>query len=330
MARPERDGPRIIDVGAHCHPDDPPENEFFHGFIDRSIGEPVYRDLDAYARRYEAAGLDGAVLSQPFYMGHGDMERVVAANDAMAEVTADRPEFYPLAAIPTAAGGEAAAAEFERCLDAGFHGGSIETETEGIELHHDEVAPILEVADEAGAPILVHPKLNDSVGSEALSDAWLLNAVFGRETALCASICKVIHTGVLDRYQDLHLVYHHTGGNIASMLGRLRNQFAKFPPAEWFDDPPEPVKTYPAFKAQLESRIFVDTSGYDGDPAVFRNALTAFPTSQLLFGTDFPFETRTKADFERMLAPVEAELPQGEAAGVLGGNALDLLVNVEG
>jgi hypothetical protein len=85
MARTERDGPEIIGFGAHCHPNDPPENGFFHGFIDRSIGEPVYRDLDVYARRYDAAGLDGAVLSQPFYMAHADVERVVTANDAMAE-----------------------------------------------------------------------------------------------------------------------------------------------------------------------------------------------------------------------------------------------------
>lgn len=320
--------PTVIDFSAHIHPDDPPENAFFHGFIDRSLGEPVYRDIDALERRYLDAGIDGAVLSQPFYMGHDDVDRTAAANDALIEAIDGRDSYYGLAAIPTAAGPEAAAAEFERCLSAGLHGGSLETESAGLELHHADLEPVLEVADRAGAPVLVHPKLHDSLGeSTTLDDAWLLNAVFGREAALCASLTKVIHTGVLDRFPGLDLVYHHTGGNVAAMLGRLRNQLEKFPPSEWFDEAPEPIKGFDAFRDQLESRVYLDTAGYDGASPAFEAAVSTLPASQLVFGTDFPFETRTTADFDRMVAPIRSGVSRTDARRILGGTALDLLAN---
>jgi predicted TIM-barrel fold metal-dependent hydrolase len=319
----------IIDFGAHIHPDDPPENEFFHGFIERDLGEPVYRDLEAYTRRYEAAGLDGAALSQPYYMGQEDVDRVRHANDVLLEGIEGRENYHGLASIPTAAGGEAAAAEFERCLDRGMDGGAVETRSGGIELHHEEAEPILEVADRTGVPVLVHPKLHDSVAPDAFDDTWLLNATWGREAALATSIAKVIHTGVLDRYPNLNLVYHHTGGNVAGMLGRHHNQLEKFSPREWAQAKGEsleaPVKSFDAFQRQLEERIFVDTAGYYGYHNVLRSALMQFPTSQLLFGTDFPFETRTREDFEDMISVVEREAGTPDAERILGANALDLL-----
>ena len=321
----------IIDFCAHIHPDDPPETEFFNAFIGGDVGEPVYRDIDVYTRHYERAGIDGAVLSQPLYMGHEDVDRVRGANDLLLEQIEGREHYYGLASIPTAAGGEAAAAEFERALEAGYNGGAMETRSGGIEPHHAEAEPILEVADRTGAPILIHPKLEDSLAPGALDDTWLLNAIFGREVAIAASLSKVIHTGVLDRYPDLNLVFHHTGGNVASMLGRVQNMLVMFRPEEWAELKGEPldaqVKAFEAFERQLQERVYIDTSGYYGYPNVLRSALMQFPTSQLLFGTDFPFEVRSEADFADMISVVEREVGSHDAGRILGGNALDLLVN---
>ena len=319
----------VIDFAAHAHPDDPPENEYAHKFVRSDLGVEVWHDMGALADCYAETGIDGAVLSQPYYMGLGDVDRVRASNDAMLDAIDGMAHFYSLASIPTAAGGEAAAEEFERCLEAGHHGGALDTRSEGIELHHDELAPVLEVAHRAGAPLLVHPKLLDSLHPDALDDTYMLNAVFGRDVALAASLSKVIHTGVLDRYPDLNLVYHHTGGNIASAIGRMQNQMEKFPPEVWSDAAEGTVKSFDAFLRQMEERIYVDTSGYSGYSNVLRSALSAFPTSQLLLGTDFPFETRFPDEFERFVASVEEEVSETDAEMILGRNALDLLVNVE-
>ncbi|MFA1609761.1 amidohydrolase family protein [Halobellus rubicundus] len=315
----------IIDFAAHIHPDDPPENEFAHRFVERDIGD-VYRNIERYSECYDQAGIDSAVLSQPYYLGHHSAERARSANDALFEIIRDRPKYYGLASIPTAAGGEEAAAEFERCLNAGFNGGALETKTDGIELHDAEVEPILEVADQTGAPILVHPKLNESLHPDALDDTWMLNAVFGREVALAESICKVVHTGVLDRYPNLNLVYHHTAGNIASMMGRIHNQMEKFPPEVWAGSADDQIKSYREFKRQLESRIYLDISGHYGQNSTLRTALSEFPTSQLLFGTDFPFETRTTEDFDQFVNSVGAECSETDAHRIFSENALNLLV----
>lgn len=324
---------KIIDFCAHIHPDDPSETEFFNRFIEDDIGEPVYKDLDAYVRHYEEAGLDGAVLSQPFYMGHDDVERTRTANDALLEGIADREDYYGLAAIPTAAGGDAAAEEFERCLEAGFHGGSMETRSGGIEPHHEEVEPIFEVAEEYGAPILIHPKLDDSLSPDALDDTWLLNAIFGREVAIAASIVKAVHTGVYDRHPDLNLVFHHNGGNIAAMMGRAHNMLEMFPPEKWFNQKGETldaqVKDFDAFQKQLEERVYIDTAGFYGYNNVMRSSLMEFPTSNVLFGTDFPFEVRSKEGFEDMITVVERETGSPDTERILSGNVLDLLANVE-
>ena len=330
MARFDRSALSIVDFASHLHPSDPDNKD--HEYIDEELGEPVYLDPEAHLRANHAAGVDGAVLSQPVFMGHPDLEATREANDAMLEVVESYDEYHGLAAIPTGAGVEAAAGEFERCLDAGFNGGGLETlSPDGLEVHHDEMAPILEIADRTGAPILVHPKLHGSLNSDVLDDSWLLNASLGRDAGLAASIVKVVHTGVFDRYPNLKLVFHHTGGNVASMMGRVQNMLVMFRPEEWAELKGEPldaqVKDFPAFERQLQERVYVDTAGHYGYHSVLRSALMQFPTSQLLFGTDFPFEVRSQADFADYISVIEREVGSEDAERILSGNVLDLLVN---
>ena len=87
--------------------------------IERFDGSSVATDVDELLARLDAAGVDAGVLSQPLHMGSGDAAAVAEANDSLLEVIDAHEEFYGLAAIPTAAGGETAAREFERALDAG-------------------------------------------------------------------------------------------------------------------------------------------------------------------------------------------------------------------
>lgn len=310
-------GEYVFDFGGHVHPD-------------RTAPEPIrqlnsfvgdhHTDVDTLARWYADAGVDGAALSQPFYLGHGDADRTADANDALLEATDDYPDLYGLAAIPTAAAGDVAASEFERCLENGYAGGAVETRSGGIELTDPEVEPILEVADRTGVPLLVHPKLDDSVHPEALDDAYRLNAIFGREVALCESLCTVIHDGVLDRYPNLTLVYHHFGGNVASMLGRVHVQLD---PGRWPGQ--EATVGFDEFERTLTDRIYVDTCGFFGYTAPMRAALEVFPPSQILFATDAPYEPRSPAEVRTMAGAVEEVASEDASAGILGGNALELV-----
>ncbi|MGM0592302.1 MAG: amidohydrolase family protein [Halobacteriota archaeon] len=312
-----------IDFGAHVYTESVFPEYRRTGGLGPVLG-PLEWDPETFAQMYEDAGMDGAVVSQPIYMGSADVDAVAAGNDSLVEITEAYDQFYGLGAIPVAAGGEAAAEEFERFLDMGLNGAGLETKTDGIELTDEELEPVFEVADRTGAPIMVHPKIDDSVAEGALDDRWRLNAIFGREAALSESIFKVIHEGVLERYPNLNLVYHHLGGNISGMMGRIELQLDD---GRWPGQ--EHVKSYEEFRAELEDRIYLDTSGFFGDHAAARNAMEVFPSSQILFGTDAPYEPRTADELRKLELAFAENASTTDANRILRDNALDLMVNVD-
>lgn len=322
MAKKSNELGRIIDFGAHFCPSSPPDDKDGHQFIKEQQGAALYADIEALRNRYAEAGVDGVTLSREDVIGSDDVEKVRRENDAMLEIAQKHDDIYTLAAIPTGAGSDQAAAELRRCLQSGHHGGVIRTESNGIELHHVEVESIFEVASQFEAPLMVHPKVHDSLHPEVLNDEWRLNAIFGREVAVCESIFKVVHSGVLDRFPDLDLVFHHLGGNIASMIGRIRGELDE---RDWPDT--EQLKPYTEFRTQLERRVMLDTAGFYGDPAAFRATFNVFSPSNILFGSDFPYETRTAEDFRNIISTIQECCTESETRDVLGRNARSLLSN---
>lgn len=310
-----------VDFGAHLYPESVYPSAIRDGPMGELLGARM-SDPDRVATLYESAGIDRAVLSQPFYMGSSDVDGVQAANDALLDVVQEYDRFYGLAAIPVTAGGETAAAEFERALEAGYHGGAVETKTDGVELTDDALEPVFEVAERYDAPLLVHPKLDESLHPDALDDTHLLNAIFGREAALSESISAVIHEGVLDAYPELNLVFHHLGGNIASMLGRVALQLD---PGRWPGQ--EAVVSYDEFKKYLEERIYLDTAGFFGYERPLLATFGELPISQVLFGSDYPFEPRNADELARLDEAIGRTVSRTDARRVRSENALDLLVD---
>ena len=178
----------VIDFGAHYLATETDQAKRY----DELVGSRI-RDPKQYLEWFEKGGFDGAVLSQPHFMGHPDREKAAGSNDDLWEVVRSFDEFYGLAALPIGAGGTEAASEFERCLNNGFHGGALSAELNGVDLVHKEVAPVLEVANQTGAPLFVHPTSNTELRSLVLPDEYQINSAYGREARLCGSISNVIH-----------------------------------------------------------------------------------------------------------------------------------------
>ena len=314
----------VVDFGAHFYEPMPEAQRENIGGIEAYDGDAIGTDVDVLRARYAEAGVDAVVLSQPYHMGSSDLEATRVGNDGLLEVVTEHDDLYGLAAIPTAAGGPEAAQEFERALEAGYNGGALETNSDGIELCEDYMDPIFEVADEWGAPVLVHPKLNDSLGPGTLDEHYALNTIFGREIAIAESISKVIHEGVYDRYEDLTLVFHHNGGNLAAFLGRIEGSLGRAHRGGNDD-----LKTFEEFREAFEERVYVDTAGYYGDAHQFRRTLEALPAVNMLYATDFPFETLSPSKFQEIVGAIEEVRGGHERDAILGGNALDLMVNVD-
>lgn len=305
----------VVDFAAHFYPreladtaaaeSDPAKDE--RAGLDRK------HDPETLIDEMQAAGVDAMVLSDPDHLGHDDVEAVAHANDVLIEYVRDYDEFYGLAAIPEGGSGEVAAAEFERCIDMGFHGGGLDKTHRA--LTDPEMEPVLEIADLTGAPILSH--------SVKLGNAeYRRNAIFGREHAHQESLYDFVHSGLFDRYPDLKIVWHHLGGNFASMLGRVHLQNE---PGRWHGQ--EGMKSFDEFRSILEDRVYIDTSGFYGYPGPVRTALEEFPSTQVLFATDYPWEPRSAADVSGFVEAVVESCPRRNARQVLGENALDVLVN---
>lgn len=327
--RPSRETPRV-DFGAHFYPEIPDELKTKHEDIERYDGDPICTDPNSIRDRYATAGVDNVVLSMPHYMGSSDADAVAVANENLLDVVEAHEEFFGLAAIPVAAGGERAADEFQQALDAGYHGGALETSTDdGTELIDKALKPVFEIANQTGAPILVHPNVsfqeehdNDTDKIDEPEDRYKLNSIFGTENALARSMCKVVHEGIFDRYPNLNLVYHHNGGNIACMLSRIELWLNRI-----HRNDGEHLKTHDEFVEQIENHVYVDTAGYYGAPGPFRKTFEVFPASQVLFATDFPYETLRPETFQKIMDTIDGLRPRSETDAVLGGNALDLLHN---
>lgn len=323
MSEPASDG--VVDFGAHLHPEATIPDEMRDRPLTRHLGELEY-DASALAEWFDAGGIDEAVLSQPYFTGHDDLAATAAANDALLAVLDARDRFYGLAAVPVGAGAEAAASELVRCLDAGYNGGAVETSTGDVDLTSPAMEPVLEVADDAGAPLFVHPKLHDSLHPDVLDDDYLLNAIVGREAALLESICTVVHDDLFASYPDLDLVYHHLGGNLGSTMGRIELQLD---PGRW-PGRQEHVRSYEAFRADLDEHVHVDTAGFFARRSPLEAAVEELPVGNVLLGTDAPYEPRTADELARFVDVVETVLPPADARRVLRDNALRLLVNVDG
>ena len=315
----------VIDFGGHFYTNRLPHRPEQFDAFDDLVGS-AFTDPEAYAEVQRAAGITGTVLVAPIYVqGVEDPAAVAEANDALLEVAEAHDHFVgALAAVPFNASGEVAADEFERCLDAGFDGGVIETiNDDGVELIDPEVEPILEVADRSGAPLFVHPRAWSSLSPDhdVLGGPYRSDEIFGREVTLMDSLCKVVHEGVLDRYPDLDLVYDHTGGNIASNLGRIEYQLD----ADRWPGDFQHLKDWDDFREQLEERIYLKMSGYYGYHAPLRATLEEFPAGNVLFGTDFPFEVRTSEELAECVETVDDLTSRADGRRILAENCRELL-----
>ncbi|MDX1747559.1 MAG: amidohydrolase family protein, partial [Halobacteriales archaeon] len=307
----------VVDFGAHFYPEEIKEHLSFTGggsHSDEYAGLDRMHDPETRIREMKAAGVDAQVNSITTFMGHDDADVVAETNDALVEYVHEYDEFYGLASLPTAAGGDVAAEEFERCIDNGFNGVAL-NETH-VSLTDEEMEPVYEVAESTGAPVFVH------VPSLPYIDLRF-NATFGRERALQESIAAVIHRGVYDRHPDVKMVWHHLGGNIAAMIGRIHLHLDE---GRW--PLQEDLKPFDEFKRQLEEFVYVDTSGFFGYSAPIRIALEEFPSTQILYATDYPGEPRGADELAAFIDAITGSANLNDAERILGANALELMVNV--
>jgi aminocarboxymuconate-semialdehyde decarboxylase len=202
-------------------------------------------------------------------------------NDGIAAAARSHPEsFIGFATVPLQ-DVAAAVAELDRAtVELGLRGVEILTSINGVGLDTPTLDPFWAEAERLDVPILIHP--HDVAGAERL-DGYYLRNLIGNPTETAIAGARLLFSGVLERFPSLRIILSHGGGSLPHISGRLRHGFAVRPEArERARDP----------LAQL-GRLFYDTIVFD--PLILRHLVAVVGASQVVLGTDYPFDMGEEA-----------------------------------
>lgn len=199
-----------------------------------------------------------------------------AINDGLASAIAEHPDaFVGFATVPLQ-DVSAAVVELERALDAlGFRGVEIASNLNGVELDDASLEPFWELAAARRIPILIHPHY--IAGPDRMGSYYFRNLIGNPvETALAGA--RLLFGGVLERHPNLRVILSHGGGALTHLIGRLEHGYAVRPEARLRASDPS---------AHLR-RLYYDTIVFD--PGVLRHIVETVGASQVVLGTDYPFD----------------------------------------
>lgn len=279
----------------------------------KDFGALRFADMDQ-------AGIDLQVLSH----GPPGLQRVEAGaapglarrvNDRLRERVAEHPDrLAGFAALPTAAGGEAAADELERCVrDLGFKGGLVNGLTEGRFLDEPRFRPLFARAEALDVPLYIHPADPDPdvtrryFGDYARTHPMFLRAAWGFTIETGTQAMRLVLSGLFDEHPKLKIILGHLGETIPYLLTRIDETLSR----------DTPMKN---FREVFVRHFYVTTSGFFSDAAL-RLCLEELGVERVLFSIDWPFASNSAgAQWIR-----NAKLTPAQRDMVMGGNARALL-----
>jgi len=232
-----------------------------------------------------------AVSLPPFLMGSTctdeDLvgEVVRRGNDALAEYVAQAP--HRLVGLGTAPVGlEEVAQEASRVLDLGMPGVAIGTRGAGRELDHPVNEDLWRLLAERQALAFLHPSGVPDL--PRITDYYLPQLLgYPMETAI--AVTRLTFAGVRESH-DFPLCLAHGGGCLPSLRGRLDLGWERKDVA---CSTPRPPSAY-------IRGLYFDTAVFSDD--VLADLIGAFGASQVVIGTDFPFELADRNPLESVAA----------------------------
>ncbi len=328
-------GHRSLVIDMHCHmlvtqaeeaalphrPKVPEPTQRFSSPESRQVsGEMLARireritGVDRRLAEMDAAGIDIQVLSPApnhyCYWAEEELglELARCVNNHLAEVAASHPDRLMAFATVPLQSPRSAVAELQRCVrDLGMRGVEISSNVNGEELSDPRFRPFFAAAEELGVVVFMHP--SGFTGGERLSN-YHLNNVIGNPLDTTVALSHLIFSGTLDRYPGLKLLLAHGGGLMPAYSGRFDHAHHARRDCRHCQHPP----------SHYLRRTFFDTVVFD--PEQLRFLVRQFGASQLLAGTDFPYDMEEAALIDFVC---RAGLTDTETRDILGMNAAHLL-----
>jgi predicted TIM-barrel fold metal-dependent hydrolase len=177
-------------------------------------------------------------------------------------------------------------------------------------LGYSEFQPVFDELNRRKAVVYTHPTLPNCCVN-LVRDVPAASVEYGADTT--RTIVNLIFSGASQRYGDIDFIFSHGGGVLTAVAERLQIQMVSTPPYAG-----------KITRAQVDhelNRFFYDTAQVSN--AVTIEALAKLvPTSQIVFGSDFPFrssEEHVKGLAERFKGEVLQGIERDNAARILPG-----------
>ena len=320
-------GRRVVDVHAHFAPltsssstgpdpwisrDGSATAVWYHGsHVDSIVREVV--DPTILIAGEQAIGIQEAVLSPwvALLPQTEDPNLAEAAcqrlNAAMAETVAREPRLSAMAAVPMIEPARAIRVLTE-ARAGGLTGVEIVPTVAGEFVGGERFEEFWASVAETRTPVFIHPS-SKGMGIDALQGGYLWNSVGNPvETAIVGA--QLVLSGLVERYPDLRIILAHAGGVLPSVFGRIDHSFSVRP------EPKSRLSHEPSWSFR---RLFYDTIAH-GERELAA-LLAAVGPSQLLFGTDHPFDM---GDYDQLTGLESLGLDPVALEAILGGTAARL------
>jgi aminocarboxymuconate-semialdehyde decarboxylase len=262
---------------------------------ERMMGlDPTLRDLDA---RFELMDELGADYRQVLVMAHTSVEheppevaRELArvGNQELAALVAAHPDrFAGWVAQAALQDGRRGLEAIEEAIGDGALGVQVFTAMQGRCLDHPDYEPFFALMARLDRPVWIHPNRTVQWSDFPLTEPESRHGLYvraGWPTDTTVTMARLVYAGYLERWPDLKIVVHHSGGTVPMLAGRLKT-----------------LQTTPdneAVAARLQvgpleylKRFYADTANF-GNPIALQAALDFFGPDHVLFATDFGFSTK--------------------------------------
>jgi aminocarboxymuconate-semialdehyde decarboxylase len=251
--------------------------------------------LDKILEEQDRAGIDMVVLCPWVQLLGREPER---QNEALANLVSDR----------VACLGTASLDDPDQLVavmgDGRLSGVEVAASFDGEYLGADRFRPFWAAAEETRAIVFVHPTTR-GFQAPIFDEHYLWNTI-GNPLETTITAAHMVLQGVLDEHPSLTVILAHGGGAVPALRGRLAHH-------QSFAEPGRDVL------AGLR-RFYYDTVVFD--PGVLRAVIDFAGASQVLLGSDYPFDM---GDDRPANVVKQAQLSAADEAAILGGNALRLL-----
>jgi 6-methylsalicylate decarboxylase len=281
LAQAASEKPYRIDVHHHLSPP-----SYIQAVVENHLGSPpqVKWTPEKSLADMDAAGIQVSMLSvtQPgvnFTSGETARKLCRESNEYAAKLISDHPgRFGSFAMIPLT-DTEGSLKEIEYALDTlKADGIGLLTSYHDKWLGHPSFLPVMDELNRRKCVVYTHPTTADCcVNLLKTEPPGLIE--WGTDTS--RTIGDIVFSGNAQKFRDIKWIFSHAGGTMPFLIERFVGQ----------------PKIDPQYKAAVPDGTLAELTRFYYDTAQTANkaamsALTAIiPTSQILFGTDFPYRT---------------------------------------